>query len=41
MNGSDSFEFRAFERYLNAYAVIGDDGEVVTVGRRWKRIPRT
>ena len=33
-------DYRALERYFNAYAVIGDDGEVVTVGRRWKRIPR-
>jgi len=35
-----SDDYRALERYFNAYAVIGNDGEVVTVGRRWKRIPR-
>ena len=33
-------EYRSFERYFNAYAVIGDHGEVVTVGRCWERIPR-
>ena len=33
-------EFRSLERYLNAYAVIAGDGEVVTVGRRWKRVQR-
>ena len=32
-------EFRSLERYLNAYAVIAGDDEIVTVGRRWKRVP--
>lgn len=35
-----SVEYRSLERYFNAYAVIAGNGEVVTVGRRWKRIPR-
>ncbi|MBI4194542.1 MAG: DUF4258 domain-containing protein [Betaproteobacteria bacterium] len=36
----DGNEYRSLERYFNAYAVIAGDGEVVTVGRRWKRLPR-
>jgi hypothetical protein len=30
----------AMEKQLNAYAVVGQDGAVVTVGRRGRRIPR-
>jgi hypothetical protein len=32
--------FKRLERYLNAYAVVGADGCVVTVGRRYRRIRR-
>jgi hypothetical protein len=32
--------FKRLERYLNAYAVVGADGSVVTVGRRYRRIRR-
>lgn len=30
----------AMEKQLNAYAVVAQDGAVVTVGRRNRRIPR-
>ena len=32
--------YRVVEKQLNAYAVVGNDGAVVTVGHRDKRIPR-
>ena len=32
--------YRVMEKQLNAYAVVGNDGAVVTVGHRDKRIPR-
>ena len=32
--------FKRLERFLNAYAVLGADGCVVTVGRRYRRIRR-
>ena len=32
--------YRVMEKQLNAYAVVGIDGAVVTVGHRDKRIPR-
>jgi hypothetical protein len=32
--------YRAMEKQLNAYAAVAQDGVVVTVGRRDKRIPR-
>ena len=32
--------YRCLEKQLNAYAVVGNDGSVVTVGHRDKRIPR-
>lgn len=31
---------RAAERLLRAYAILDSDGAVVTVGRRYRRIPR-
>jgi hypothetical protein len=33
-------QLRRFERYLDAYAVVGSDGAVVTVGHRTRRILR-
>ena len=33
-------KYVAMEKQLNAYAVVGQDGAVVTVGRRDRRIPR-
>ena len=32
--------YRVVEKQLNAYAVVDNDGSVVTVGHRNKRIPR-
>ena len=32
--------YRAMEKQLNTYAVVAQDGAVVTVGRRDRRIPR-
>ena len=32
--------YRVMEKQINAYAVVGNDGSVVTVGHRNKRIPR-
>jgi hypothetical protein len=32
--------YRAVEKQLDVYAVIANDGSVVTVGHREKRIPR-
>ena len=32
--------YRVMEKQLNAYAVVGNDGSVVSVGRRERRIPR-
>jgi len=32
--------FRFFERYLDAYVVINDQGSVVTAGHRSKRVNR-
>ena len=32
--------YRIMEKQINAYAVVGNDGSVVTVGHRNKRIPR-
>jgi hypothetical protein len=34
-------EFKHFERWLNAYAVVGDAGEIVTVARVTKRFRRS
>lgn len=31
---------KSIERYLNIYAVIGDDGNIITVGRRTRRFKR-
>jgi len=36
--GSDSY--KRMERYLGAYAVVGSDGSVITVGHRTHRINR-
>lgn len=36
--GSD--QYRRMERQLGAYAVVGDDGAVMTVGHRVRRIRR-
>lgn len=33
-------QYRRLESRLNAYAVLGEDGEIVTVGHRTKRINR-
>ncbi len=33
-----SSTFRSVERYLDAYAVVGRDDVVVTVGHRWRRV---
>jgi hypothetical protein len=33
-------QYRVMEKQLNAYAVVANDGSVVTVGHRRKRIPR-
>ena len=35
-----SNQYRKFERQLDAYAVVAEDGSVVTVGHRIKRINR-
>lgn len=32
--------YRVMEKQLNAYAVVGSDGSVVTVGRRNRRLPK-
>jgi len=32
--------FRAIERWLNAYVVVADDGRVITVARRTRRLRR-
>lgn len=32
--------FRRVERYLGTYAVLAEDGAVVTVGHRERRLPR-
>jgi Domain of unknown function (DUF4258) len=32
--------YQQVEKQLNAYAVVADDGRVVTVGHRERRIPR-
>jgi hypothetical protein len=31
--------YRVMEPHLNAYAVVGADGEVRTVGHRFRRVP--
>ena len=33
-------KYKRIERHLNAYAVVARRGDVVTVGRRTRRIPR-
>ena len=33
-------QYRVMEKQLDAYAVVSNDGSVVTVGHRRKRIPR-
>ena len=37
-NACGDEEYRRMEPHLNAYAVIGDRGEVVTVGHRTRRV---
>jgi hypothetical protein len=37
---SGRLAYRAMEKQLDVYAVVAADGEVVTVGRRLRRIPR-
>jgi hypothetical protein len=37
-SGRDAY--RALEKQLDVYAVVANDGSVVTVGHREKRIPR-
>jgi hypothetical protein len=32
--------FRAIERWLNAYVVVADDGRIITVARRIRRLRR-
>ncbi|MBK9447303.1 MAG: hypothetical protein IPO00_15200 [Betaproteobacteria bacterium] len=34
-------DYRRYENKLDAYAVVGNDGSVVTVGHRTRRIPRS
>lgn len=40
LKASGRQQYRALEKQLNAYAVLGSDGAVVTVGRRNRRIRR-
>ena len=40
LKGSGRKRYGAIEKQLNAYAVIGADGAVLTVGHRSRRIPR-
>ena len=40
LRDSGSAAYRVVEKQLNAYAVVSNDGSVVTVGHRDKRIPR-
>jgi hypothetical protein len=40
LRGSGRAAYRVMEKQLNAYAVVGRDGSVVTVGRRDRRLPR-
>lgn len=40
LRNSGRAAYRGMEKQLNAYAVIGENGAVVTVGRRNRRIPR-
>lgn len=35
------YALKQLERYRNVYAVIDGNGQVATVGRRYRRIPRT
>lgn len=35
------YVLKAIRRYRNVYAVISADGRVATVGRRYRRIPRS
>jgi hypothetical protein len=39
-NERRQYVLKATRRYRNVYAVIGSDGRVATVGRRYRRIPR-
>ncbi|MBX6370198.1 MAG: DUF4258 domain-containing protein [Rhodospirillales bacterium] len=32
--------FRAIERWLNAYVVVADDGQIITVAQRTRRLRR-
>ena len=36
----DDTKLRRAERYLNAYAVVADDGSVITAARRCRRLRR-
>jgi hypothetical protein len=40
LRDSGRVAYRVMEKQINAYAVVGNDGSVVTVGHRNKRIPR-
>jgi len=36
----DAKELRGFQPYLNAYAVVADDGAIITVAHRIRRVRR-
>jgi hypothetical protein len=40
LKNSGRVAYRVMEKQLNTYAVVADDGAVITVGRRERRIPR-
>ena len=40
LKDSGRVAYRVAEKQLNTYAVVSNDGAVVTVGRRSRRIPR-
>jgi hypothetical protein len=40
LKASGRRHYQAIEKQLNAYAVVAEDGAVVTVGRRHRRISR-
>jgi hypothetical protein len=40
LTGSGRDTYRSLEKHLDVYAVVANDGSVITVGHREKRIPR-